>query len=105
VSLILQINHLFFKLFSGTASTQLTNVARAYVGGVDIGFELPAGIRDACASDGISCPVAAGTSITSAMSITIDAPVTGVIAEIQYEMVNENGVVVVCWASTVNVLA
>jgi hypothetical protein len=31
-------------------------------------------------SDGINCPVAAGTAITTALTLTIDAPVTGVLA-------------------------
>jgi len=80
-------------------------VARAYVNGIDIGYELPEDARDACAvTPGITCPVAAGTNFVSTMSITIEAPVTDVIAEIQYELVNQLGIIVTCWRSTVNVL-
>jgi ML domain len=32
----------------GTASNQLTHYARAYVGGVDVGYEVPPALRDAC---------------------------------------------------------
>jgi hypothetical protein len=78
----------------------LTHYARAYVAGVDVGYEVPPALRDACKftfrnsnpteflknqysagnSAGIDCPVAAGTQISTALSLTIDAPVTGVLA-------------------------
>jgi hypothetical protein len=38
------------------------------------------------------------------MSIAIEAPETGILAEVQYQMVNEDGVIVVCWRTEVNVL-
>lgn len=88
---------------TGVASNELTHYASAFVGGQDIGWEVPPALRDACNSDGINCPVAAGTEIETSLSLTIEAPVSGVLAEVQYEMRNENGVVVVCWQSTLNV--
>jgi hypothetical protein len=95
----------FLKIFLAYTSSGLSNVARAYVGGVDIGYELPPDMIDACSHESIDCPVSAGTQVVYDMALLIEAPIVDVLATIQYEMVNQLGQIVVCFRTDINVLA
>jgi ML domain len=79
----------------------LRNVVNALVLGVDSGYELPPEAVDAC--PGVGCPVSAGSSVNYGLDVTVVAPITGVTATIQYQMVNENNQILVCFRANANI--
>jgi hypothetical protein len=106
----------------------LTNVVNAYVLGIDAGYELPEESRNACPS--VGCPLSGkelyfyfflllfstffnifflelftgGENIDFNLSVVVSAPITGVVATLQYQMVNENNDVMVCFRATANII-
>jgi ML domain len=100
----------------------LSNVVNAFVLGIDSGYELvclfmlfietlfdfgffpskqPPEAVDAC--NAVGCPVAAGSSVTYGLDVTVVAPITGVTATIQYQMLNENNEIMVCFRANANI--
>jgi hypothetical protein len=101
---LLFIRKFIVVFLTGYPSAQLTNSVTAWVGGTDVGYQLPADDVDACASASISCPLAGGETIVYDVNLVIDAPVVGVLATIEYAMTNENGNVLVCFRTDINVI-
>uniref|UniRef100_A0A4Y0BWA7 MD-2-related lipid-recognition domain-containing protein n=1 Tax=Anopheles funestus TaxID=62324 RepID=A0A4Y0BWA7_ANOFN len=66
--------------------------------GLDVGFEIPEDLRDACAVgiSGASCPIAAGESFDYELNYSMELPLVGITVQVQVGLTAADGTDVTC---------
>ncbi|XP_058812961.1 uncharacterized protein LOC131677256 [Topomyia yanbarensis] len=85
-------------IYSPTDSATATAHISVFLGGLDLGFELPPHLEDAC-SVGIEggCPLIADEAFSYLLSSdSLDVPARGVAVEIEVGLTGDGGVELVC---------
>ncbi|XP_052870276.1 NPC intracellular cholesterol transporter 2-like [Anopheles cruzii] len=79
-----------------TASVTAHIVARVL--GLDVGFEIPDGLRDACAVgiSGATCPLAAGTTFDYTLNYSMELPLVGITAQVEVGLTAADGTAITC---------
>uniref|UniRef100_A0A182YG97 ML domain-containing protein n=1 Tax=Anopheles stephensi TaxID=30069 RepID=A0A182YG97_ANOST len=79
-----------------TPTVQANIVARVL--GLDIGFQIPDDLADACAVGitGASCPLAAGTTFDYTLNYAMTLPLTGITAQVEVGLTAADGTRITC---------
>ncbi|XP_058128737.1 uncharacterized protein LOC131288152 [Anopheles ziemanni] len=96
-----------FGIVSPVATPTLTAYLNAFLLGLDVGFEIPADLEDACAVGivGASCPIAAGQSFDYELNYSMELPLTGITVQVQVGLTAADGTPVTCVEIDATILA
>ncbi|XP_035782414.1 uncharacterized protein LOC118461319 [Anopheles albimanus] len=87
---------------TGITTPVATNGVEAYIVarvlGLDVGFDIPEDLADACAVgiSGASCPLAAGTTFDYTLDYSMELPLVGITAQIEVGLIADNGQTITC---------
>uniref|UniRef100_A0A182JES7 MD-2-related lipid-recognition domain-containing protein n=2 Tax=Anopheles atroparvus TaxID=41427 RepID=A0A182JES7_ANOAO len=85
-------------IVSPVATPTLTAHLTARLLGLDVGFEIPEDLRDACAVgiSGASCPIAAGQTFDYELNYAMELPLTGITVQVEVGLTAADGTPVTC---------
>uniref|UniRef100_A0A1Y9H2B1 MD-2-related lipid-recognition domain-containing protein n=1 Tax=Anopheles dirus TaxID=7168 RepID=A0A1Y9H2B1_9DIPT len=83
---------------SPVATPTLTAHLTARLLGLDVGFEIPDDLRDACAVGivGASCPISAGQVFDYTLNYSMELPLTGITVQVEVGLTAADGTPVTC---------
>uniref|UniRef100_A0A182PQU6 MD-2-related lipid-recognition domain-containing protein n=1 Tax=Anopheles epiroticus TaxID=199890 RepID=A0A182PQU6_9DIPT len=85
-------------IVSPVATPTLTADLTARLLGLDVGFEIPEELRDACAVgiSGASCPIAAGQTFDYELNYAMELPLVGITVQVEVGLTAADGTAVTC---------
>uniref|UniRef100_A0AAG5CYH5 MD-2-related lipid-recognition domain-containing protein n=1 Tax=Anopheles atroparvus TaxID=41427 RepID=A0AAG5CYH5_ANOAO len=86
----------------GITTTVATPTVDAYITarllGLDLGFQIPEDLQNACAVGitGASCPLAAGQTFDYTLNYSLVLPITGIVAQVEVGLTAADGSTITC---------